>query len=395
MVEVKSGGAGHSLAAPPREEAIMATKKRRFGFVAILSLAVLALALGMLGSSPASSAPSAQKARLMVGGIHVGSVKDAGYNQAQHDGLMYLKKHVSGVQVIEASNVPEGPQVETVMQNMIRQGAKLIFPQSFGYQDFALTVAGKNPDVKFEHPAGYKYAPNFGTYWAASTPINYALGAAAAKVSKTHKIGFVGSIPIPTIIATADAFHLGAQTVNKKIKTYVIFTGSWSDPGKEAAAVNTLANKHVDVVAGLVDSPVTYVKTAQSRHIWAIGYHSKAARKYAPRYWLSGVDFNWGPMFVTMAKNVINGSWKARSWISPVKMGIAKPAPFGPRVPKAAKLATQKVMRLFITGKQKSAFKGPVYDQSGKLRVKKGVQPPPSFEQNITWFCKGMIGRTK
>jgi len=44
---------------------------------------------------------------------------------------------------------------------------------------------------------------------------------------------------------------------------------------------------------------------------------------------------------------------------------------------------------------QTSPFKGPVYDQSGKLRVKKGVQPPASFEQNVNWFVKGMIGRTR
>src|SRR5581483_3700822 len=165
---------------------------------------------GLVAASAAFAAGSARHASgtLIVGGIHVGSVKDAGYNEAQHDGLVYLEKHLAGIKLIEASNVPEGPQVETVMQNMIAQGAELIFPQSFGYQDFALNVAAKNPSVVFEHPAGYKSAPNFGTYWAASTPINYALGAAAAMVSKTGKIGFVGAIPIPTIIATADAFHL-------------------------------------------------------------------------------------------------------------------------------------------------------------------------------------------
>jgi basic membrane protein A len=144
--------ATHGSAA--REETEMVTKKRRLAFTAILALVGTALLVGVLGS-PASSAPAAPRATLTVGGIHVGSVKDAGYNEAQHDGLMYLKSHLPGVEVIEASNVPEGPQVETVMQNMIGQGAKLIFPQSFGYQVFALNVAAKNPGVMFEHPAGY------------------------------------------------------------------------------------------------------------------------------------------------------------------------------------------------------------------------------------------------
>ncbi len=372
----------------------MTTRMRRVGaFLGLLAAVVLIV--GVLGPSSSASSKPVKLTTLTVGGIHVGSVKDAGYNQAQHDGLIYMVRHVKGVKLVEAANVPESPQVESVMQNMIDQGAKLIFPQSFGYQDFALNVAGKNLGVTFEHPAGYKSAPNFGTYWAASSPINYALGAAAAKVSKTGKIGFVGAIPIPTIIATADAFHLGALSVNPKIKTVVIFTGSWSDPAKEAAAVNTMANQHVDVVATLVDTPITVVKTAQQRHIWAIGYHSAAAQRYAPTYWLSGVDFNWGPMFVQMAKQVMNGNWEPRNWIAPVSMHIARLAPFGPRVPLAAQLVAKKIVTKFATGKQVSPFKGPVYDQSGTLMVKAGVQPPASFEQNVTWLVKGMIGRTK
>jgi len=355
--------------------------------------AVVAVVVATTFAPAASTTPRAST--LIVGGIHVGSVTDAGYNQAQHDGLVYMQKHLSGIKLIEASNVPESPQVQTTIQDMINQGATLIFPQSFGYQDFALTMAQQNPNVIFEHPAGYKSAPNFGTYWAASTPINYALGVAAAKMSKTGKIGFVGAMPIPTIIATADAFHLGARSVNPKITTTVIFTGSWSDPAKEAAAVNTMANQHIDVIGTLVDSPITVVKTAEQRHVFAIGYHSAAAQKYAPKYWLSGVDFNWGPMFVQMAQQVMSGEWKAQNWVAPVSMGIARLAPFGPNVPASVKTAAQAVVKKFATGAQTSAFKGPVYDQSGKLVVKKGVQPTASFEQNVTWLVKGMIGRTK
>lgn len=340
-----------------------------------------------------STAGGASRATLVVGAVHVGSVTDAGYNQAQHAGLIYLKQHVKGITLREASHIPEGPQVTSTMQNMINSGAKLIFPQSFGYQDFALDLAGSNPAVKFEHPAGYKWAPNFGTYWAASTPINYAAGVAAGLMSKTHKIGFIGAIPIPTIIATADAFHLGARSVKPTTTTRVIFTGSWSDPAKEAAAVKTLKSQGVDVIATLVDTPITVAKTAQAQHVYVIGYHSGAAQKYAPKYWLTGVSFNWGPMFVQMANQVMNGTWKAKSWIAPVKMGIAKLALFGPNVPMSIREKAKAVQSQFASGKLKSAFKGPVYDQAGHLMVKKGVNPPASFEQSISWLAKGMIGK--
>ena len=367
--------------------------RRGIAASAIALLAGIALVSVAWGSS---AAPGAQRAdTLIVGGIHVGSIKDAGYNQAQHDGLMYLQQHVPGVKVIEAENIAEGPGVESVMQTMINQGAKLIFPQSFGYQDFALNVAAKNPGVFFEHPAGYKSAPNFGTYWAASTPINYALGVAAAMTTKTGKLGFIGAMPIPTVIASANAFHLGARSVNPKITTTVIFNGTWADAGKEAAATNTLADKGVDVVASLVDSPITIVKTAEKRHIFAVGYHSAAAAKFAPNYWLSGVDFNWGPMFVQMANQVLSGEWKAQNWMAPVSSKIARLAPFGKKVPVAAKTAATKTVALFASGKLKSPFTGPVYDQSGKLRVPKGTVPDPGFEFGINWLAQGMIGKPK
>lgn len=355
-------------------------------------MALLAAVIALIAAAAGSTATAPT---LIVGGIHVGSVKDAGYNQAEHDGLMYLKAHLPGVKVIEAENIPEGPGVQQVMQTMINQGAKLIFPQSFGYQDFALNVAAKNPNVMFEHPAGYKYAKNFGTYWAASDQVNYALGVAAAKTTKTGKLGFIGAMPIPQVIASADAFQLGALSVNPKITTTVIFNGTWSDPGKEAAATNTLADKGVDVVACLVDSPITIVKTAEQRHVFAIGYHSAAAQKFAPKYWLSGVAFNWGPMFVNMAKAVNNGTWKAESTIAPASSGIAYMAPFGPNVPKAAKHAATATLNQFMAGERTSPYAGPVYDQSGKLRIKIGQTPGPNFVNTVTWFVQGMIGQPK
>jgi basic membrane protein A and related proteins len=256
-------------------------------------------------------------------------------------------------------------------------------------------MAAKNPGVYFEQPAGYKQSKNFGDYWAASYELNYALGAAAAKVTKSEKLGFVGSIPIPQVIAAADAFHLGAQSVDPKITTTVIFNGSWSDPAKEAAATNTLADKGVDVVACLVDSPITVVKTAEQRHVYAIGYHSAAAAAYAPKYWLSGVDFNWGPLFVQITKAVLNGTWKTQNVLAPLKQGISRLAPFGKNVPASARSTATDIVKRFESGALKSPFAGPVYDQSGKLRIQADVVPSNNISNTITWLVKGMIGRPK
>jgi basic membrane lipoprotein Med (substrate-binding protein (PBP1-ABC) superfamily) len=144
------------------------------------------LALAVTISSP--TAASAQL-KLKVGILHIGSIADAGYNQAHAEGIQAMKKNLPNVEVIEVENVPEAADAERVMENMIKQGARLIIPASFGYLDPALRVAKKYPDVKFEHPGGYKLAPNLGTYWASTPEAFYLMGMAAGKTTKTNKLG--------------------------------------------------------------------------------------------------------------------------------------------------------------------------------------------------------------
>src|SRR6202171_2403318 len=148
----------------------------RFRGFSLLSMAGIVAALFL---APAQ----AQTSTLIVGALHVGSVNDNGYNQAMHEGLLNMQANLPGGRLIEAEQVPESADSERVMENMIAQGAKLVFPQSFGYLDPALNVAQRHPDVIFEHPAGFKLAPNLGTFWSDTTDWEYLAGVIAGKRS--------------------------------------------------------------------------------------------------------------------------------------------------------------------------------------------------------------------
>ena len=221
------------------------------------------------------------QAKLKVGILHIGSIADAGYNQAHAEGVRAMKKNLPNVEVIEVENVPEGADAERVMENMIKQGAKLVIPASFGYLEPALRVAKKYPEVKFVHPGGYRLAPNLGTYWASTPEAFYLMGIAAGKTTKTNKMGYVVALPISFFLANINAFQIGAQTVNPKAETRVVFTGTFLDPGKEATAANALLDQGVDVLGVIVDSPITVVQTAEKRGVYSIGYHYLGVEKFA------------------------------------------------------------------------------------------------------------------
>src|SRR5436305_14794967 len=295
------------------------------------------LIVGCGSPSSITGTTSATAPKLIVGALHVGSIHDLGYNQAMHEGLLEMQKNIPGVQVLEEENVPESADAERVMENMIRKGAKLIFAQSFGYLEPALTVAKRHPDVIFEHAAGNKLAPNLGTFWSDTTSYEYLMGVIAGKSTKTNKLGWVIGYPIPNILVSINAFQLGARSVNPHVTTQVIVDDTWVDAAKEAEAVNALADNGVDVVTMIVDSPAPVIQTAERRGIMSIGFHCLCAQRAAGENWLTGIGFTWGPLFTKFANDVIAGTWQSENVVGSLASGSATFAPYGPRVTEETK----------------------------------------------------------
>src|SRR5262245_9961429 len=266
----------------------------------LIGLAMM-LVVGPLGIQAADAQP-----KLKVGVVHLGSINDAGYNQAHAEGVRIMKANLPEVEVIQVENVPEGADAERVMENMINQGAKLIIPASFGFLEPALRVAQRHPDVKFAHPGGYKRAANFTTYWASTPEAFYLMGMAAGRTTKTNKLGYVVALPISFFLANVNAFELGARSVNPKAETRVVFTGTFLDPGKEATAANALLEQGVDVLGVIVDSPITVLQAAEPRGAHSDGYDSPGVQKFAPKGWVSGIAFTWGNLYTRFARQVMD-----------------------------------------------------------------------------------------
>src|SRR5438132_8825125 len=113
------------------------------------------------GGGPAAGSPAARSATagsatagepLSIGFIYVGPKDDYGYNQAHAAGAAAVRQ-MPGIKVTEEERVPETVDVQNTMKSMIRlEGAKLIFPTSFGYFDpHVLKVAVENPNIFFLH----------------------------------------------------------------------------------------------------------------------------------------------------------------------------------------------------------------------------------------------------
>ena len=175
--------------------------------------------------------------------------------------------------------------------------------------------------------------------------------------------------------------------------TQVIVVNSWVDAAKEAEAVNALADSGVDVVTMIVDSPAPVVQTAERRGIMSIGFHCLCAQSAAGENWLTGVGFTWGPLFTKFANDVINGTWQSENVVGNLASGSATLAPFGPRVSDETRQMVALKKAALIDGSLQ-AFQGPIYDNTGTLRVPQGTfANTDDLLNSDDWLADGVSGQ--
>jgi basic membrane protein A len=362
---------------------------RRMGALALSVVVAVGLSALSVGTAGAR-----QSAAFKVAWIYVGPHNDHGWSQAHDAGRLYVQKALgSKVQTTFKENVTEGPQTSQVIDSLVHDGNKLIFATSFGYQPAMVAAAKKYPDVKFEQATGYLTSTNLAEYYGAGEDAIYLSGMAAGAATKKGVVGYVVPFPIPEVIRHTNAFALGVQATHPGAKVKIVWTKSWLAPDKEKKAAESLhTSGGADVMGQNVDSPAAG-QYSESVGIPWVGYDSDA-KSFAPKSWLTAAVYNWGPYYLKETKAAMNGTWKTGSYWGGFNDKFIALAPFGAGVSAKTRAAIAAKMSAIKNGSFYE-FQGPIYDQSGKLRVPKGKKLSLKDILSMNWLVKGVIGSPK
>jgi len=359
----------------------------------LITVMIAALVLTGCTGSQKAEAPKVddKKEEIKVGFIYVGPIGDGGWTYAHNEGRIYLEEQLN-VETIYKESVPEGPEVEKVMRDMIDQGANVIFATSFGYMDFMEKVSKEYPDVKFLHNSGFKMTENMSNYFGRIYQARYLSGIVAGLKTESNEIGYVGAFNIPEVIRGINAFTLGVQSVNPDAVVKVKWTNTWYDPAKEKEAAIALLDEGVDVIAQHQDTAGPQI-AAEERGKWSIGYNTDM-KDTAPKAYMTAPIWNWGPYYVDQVKAIMDGTWEAESHWGGMDEGIVKLAPLTANAPAEAKELVETAQEEIIAGTQK-IFVGPIKDQTGAIKVPAGVEMTDEEMLSFDWFVEGIEGNTK
>jgi simple sugar transport system substrate-binding protein len=342
-------------------------------------------------SASATNNSNASKDLLNVCFLYVGPVGDGGWSFSHDLGRKYVEK-IFGEKIKTSfiENVPESADADLIIDNVVQQGNKLIFATTFGYMEPLLKAALKYPSVRFEHATGYKQAVNLNTYDSRTYEAFYLAGVLAGGMTKTNKLGFVASIPIPETIRNINAFTLGARSVNQSIKTNVYWVNDWFNPEEEKKAASNLHNLNVDILIQNTDSP-SVLEYAQEHNLYAIGNDSDM-KAYGPKAHLASAVINWGPYYARAIENTIDNKWVGNnnSWWG-IKENAVDLFNISSEVPSTI-VDKIKLVKMALKEGALSIWKGPCYDNKSNLILKNGVIADDRFLGRMNFYVDGVVG---
>lgn len=360
----------------------------------IITLFLLVPTLFTLAAcSGGDSEEATESAGTKVAFVYVSPLNGSLWSQAWDKARQKLEDQGADTSVVEP--IAETADSVGVFEDLIAKGNKLIFATAFGYQPFVGQVAAENPEVSFVVIGPWVQETARPDNVTAVSPDNwiarYALGVLAAETTKTGTIGFVAANPIPTVIASINAFALGAQSVDPTIETKVVFTGTWFDPPRSTQAAQSLASAGADVITQYEDSNGTLLG-AQKAGVSGIGSEADASEAVGDAY-LSGAVNNWNEFALAILAAVEAGSFAGEDAVATIAGGGVTLGKFASTVPTEVQDKVNDIFAKLGTG-EIVPFTGPINDNAGKQVLGGGESWADSLTvfDNQGFLVEGVIG---
>ncbi len=329
--------------------------------------------------------------KVKAGFIYVGPVGDGGWTYEHDQGRKAVEAELGdAVETVYQESVPEGADAERAITQMALSGADIIFTTSFGYMDPTLNVAAKFPDVKFEHATGFKRADNVSVYSARFYEGRAIQGHIAGKMTKTNKVGYIASFPIPEVIRGINSAYLHAKKVNPDVEFSIVWAYTWFDPAKEADAARALIDNGADVILQHTDSTAPQAAAQEAGNVITFGQASDMA-EFGPVPRVSSIIDNWAPYYIDRVKAVMDGTWESTdTWdgISTGMVGIGEISSAVPADVKAEALALKDA----IAAGDYHPFTGPINKQDGTPWLAEGETASDGDLLGMNFYIEGLTG---
>lgn len=233
---------------------------------------------------------------LKIAFIHTKTAQTSSWTYGHDLGRGHLELALGDQIVTQSYFQADSPeQEEDCFERAIADGNTVIFSTSPRLLGTSTKYALQNPKLKIMNCSLNTSCKHLRTYYGRLYEAKFLIGAIAGIMCESNEIGYIADYPLYGMIANINAFALGAQMVNPKIKVYL----EWSKL-KSDSSTNTLKDISVSFISGR-----DFIKPEESSQKFGL-YNANGDELVN----LAMPVWNWGVYYEKTVRSILNGMWK-------------------------------------------------------------------------------------
>lgn len=324
---------------------------------------------------------------LKIAFIYMKTTKTSSWAYAHELGRLYLEQAFEGkIETMAFDRADTDAEVEEAIELAIAAGCELIFTTATQMVNQSVRSAILHPKVKIYNCSIKMSYSSICTYYARMYESKFLMGAIAAALSRTDRLGYVADYPIYGTMANINAFALGAKMINPYVQIHL----EWN----KVKGVDARERLEQEGIVFVSDNDMITPESASREY----GLYAK--REDGTLENLATPIWHWGKFYEQIVKKIFSGGsteadaqkgkkavnyWLGMS-ADVIDVICSKSMPYG----------TNRLidfLKSSIRSGNFQPFYGPVYAQGDILKCAKGEKLEADEIITMDWLAENVIGR--
>ncbi len=329
-----------------------------------------------------SPAPSS----LQIAYIYQLDPEKSTWTRGHHEGAEYLESIMgSQVNIRHYFHADSLEETDNLLKAAIADGAQVIFTTSPRLSRATLKAAVDHPKIKFLNCTLDMPYSSVRTYYSRVYEGKFITGAIAGAMADKNRIGYVGSNPIYGVPASINAFALGAQLTNPRIKIELKWFAQGGNPVKEfiEQGIQVISNRDIP--------------TPNNAYLHSGDYGTYFVRAGGELLPLGSPVWMWGKFYENVIRSIFDGSWennkssgKAVNYWWGMDSGVID-VNFSDEIPVGIRTLAE-ILRQGLQNGTIDPFRRKIIAQDGSVKNDGTRTLSPEELMKMDWLCGNVIG---
>lgn len=337
--------------------------------------------------------------RLKVAFVYARTIDGSGWTNSHEMGRRYIENVFRNqIETKYIENVPENDDAYEAIRKLSAEGQDIIFTTSPIYLNATLKCSMEFPNIKYFNCSEFQPYLHVSTYYGRSYEVRFLMGIIAGALTKTNLIGYITTSPNPLVVASLNAFSLGAKLVNPYAKIIVEWTNEWNSRVRIHGASERLKKRGADIIANKNLKQPNEI--SKKYGVFSMLYRADDSLTDEERC-IAAPLWNWGLFYEKILRNIQSESFKdlseifaANSKLVNFYWGMASGVIDIFYLKENIPAETEKLLTLIkkmIIDNDYNPFTGPIYDNKGILRVEEEEALSHGDILSMDWFVDNIL----